>query len=49
MDNPAPMKIIEDVRSTDENYPGVVLTIGSFDGVHLGHRAIVREVVERAR
>ena len=49
MDNPAPMKIIEDVRSTDENYPGVVLTIGSFDGVHLGHRAIVRKVVERAR
>jgi riboflavin kinase/FMN adenylyltransferase len=26
----------------------VVLTIGSFDGMHLGHQAIVRSVVERA-
>jgi riboflavin kinase / FMN adenylyltransferase len=26
-----------------------VLTIGNFDGVHLGHQALVRRVVERAR
>lgn len=26
-----------------------VLTIGNFDGVHLGHQALLRAVVERAR
>jgi riboflavin kinase/FMN adenylyltransferase len=29
--------------------PGGVLTIGNFDGLHLGHEALVRAVVERAR
>jgi len=26
-----------------------VLTVGAFDGVHLGHQALIRKVVERAR
>lgn len=28
---------------------GTVVTVGTFDGVHLGHRAVLREVEERAR
>jgi len=28
---------------------GTVVTVGTFDGVHLGHFAVLREIVERAR
>ena len=31
-----------------ESRPGTVVTIGNFDGVHVGHQEILREVVERA-
>lgn len=30
-------------------HPRSVVTVGTFDGVHLGHRAIMRYLVERAR
>ncbi|MBI3592356.1 MAG: bifunctional riboflavin kinase/FAD synthetase [Nitrospirae bacterium] len=42
------MEIIRDLRSKLD-YPNPVVTIGNFDGVHLGHQKIFREVVERAR
>ena len=29
--------------------PGTVVTVGSFDGVHLGHQAVLREISARAR
>jgi len=38
------------VRSAATDLPqGSVVTVGNFDGVHLGHQRLVRGVVERAR
>ncbi|NLT24089.1 MAG: riboflavin biosynthesis protein RibF, partial [Syntrophorhabdus sp.] len=33
---------------TDDRFPNPVLTIGNYDGVHVGHRRIIRKVVEKA-
>jgi riboflavin kinase / FMN adenylyltransferase len=42
-----PMKIFAGIEHAEIQRP-TVLTLGVFDGLHLGHRAIVRTVVERA-
>ncbi len=41
------MEIIHGIKSADIRRP-TVLTLGVFDGLHLGHQEIVRTVVERA-
>jgi riboflavin kinase/FMN adenylyltransferase len=43
------MRIIADARAQVAEFPRLVLTIGSFDGVHLGHRRIIERVVAQAR
>lgn len=42
------MEIYRDPLGADEPAHGAVLTIGNFDGVHLGHQAVLRHVVDRA-
>jgi riboflavin kinase/FMN adenylyltransferase len=42
------MQVFSNLQSLISNTP-TVLTIGAFDGVHLGHRRLIRSVVESAR
>lgn len=42
------MKIIDGIENLKEALPYPVLTIGNFDGVHLGHQSIFRMVIEAA-
>src|SRR5207249_1029947 len=43
------MRVIRHLARRPERLPGSVLTLGNFDGAHLGHQAIVRRAVARAR
>ncbi|MEZ4600202.1 MAG: bifunctional riboflavin kinase/FAD synthetase [Syntrophotaleaceae bacterium] len=43
------MRIIRNLDELTEPLPNAVVTIGNFDGVHLGHREIFRKVVARSR
>ena len=43
------MRIVRGLKKITERYPNPVLTLGNFDGVHLGHQAIIDKVVSRAR
>lgn len=43
------MVIIEDIRAEEPELGPVAVTVGSFDGVHLGHRLILERAAEAAR
>jgi riboflavin kinase/FMN adenylyltransferase len=43
------METIRGIGALNKALPRVVLTIGNFDGVHLGHQHIIRQAVEKAR
>ncbi|MCD5390403.1 riboflavin biosynthesis protein RibF [candidate division NPL-UPA2 bacterium] len=43
------MEVIWGVENIRRSYRGLVLTPGSFDGIHIGHQKVIRMVVERAR
>ena len=42
------MQIIDTVENIDEKLKGCCLTIGNFDGVHLGHKVIIRAAQQAA-
>lgn len=42
------MNVIEGIVQLQETLPRPVVTVGTFDGVHVGHRAVLREVHQRA-
>jgi riboflavin kinase/FMN adenylyltransferase len=42
------MQIINDLKEVFKPFKNAVVTTGNFDGVHLGHRALFRQVMEKA-
>jgi riboflavin kinase/FMN adenylyltransferase len=43
------VKVFRDPLKSDDVPGGSILSIGNFDGVHIGHQAVLRHVVARAR
>lgn len=43
------MQVFHSISEIPAHYGPSVVTIGNFDGVHRGHRAVIAEVIDRAR
>ena len=41
------MKIINHIEKITQPFKAAVITIGNFDGVHIGHQALFHEVIEK--
>ena len=42
------MKLIQDLHQIRKPFKNAVISIGNFDGVHIGHQALFHEVIEKA-
>jgi riboflavin kinase/FMN adenylyltransferase len=42
------MELVENIDKIEKPYKNAVITIGNFDGVHIGHQALFYEVIEKA-
>src|SRR6185295_77497 len=43
------MKIFRDIEAAAPSHAGTVVTLGNFDGIHVGHQALLRNAVNDAR
>src|SRR5512134_3524668 len=43
------MILITDLKSITTKFEGSVITLGNFDGLHLGHQELIKMVIRRAR
>ncbi len=43
------MELIRGIHNIRDAHRGCVLTIGNFDGVHLGHQAVLKQLVDQAK
>jgi riboflavin kinase/FMN adenylyltransferase len=43
------MKIIDNVFTTEEKFPETYVAIGSFDGIHTGHKEVILSAVKKAK
>ena len=43
------MELVHGLHNLRDKHRGCVLTIGKFDGVHLGHKAVLSQVINEAR
>jgi riboflavin kinase/FMN adenylyltransferase len=43
------MKVFQKLDQIPRDFGPTVLTVGNYDGLHLGHRQILRQIVERAK
>ena len=43
------MNVISDIRKIKTRFSNLVLAIGVFDGLHVGHQALIRQAVRRAK
>jgi len=42
------MQIVKDLKEISTPFENAVVTTGNFDGVHIGHQALFRQVIEKA-
>ncbi len=43
------MKIIEGIENIDEEYINPCIALGTFDGVHFGHKKVIQGAIDRAK